>query len=204
MSDLLGLASKTEEGADWRGTIEVEMGGEMLEVTIRQLFDPEERRFRSMVDSEKIAEMQEAIPDDLAEELQELRSMSPDDRSDGEEERMVELNQELQSHLSDIEEPDGLYEALRYAAKKAVCPDDEDVRNALDDAEIVKWAEDEYGVTVNTPEDLYDASKEGPGAGNPGPLKAYVQERIIDQSTDGTSYEIGMQAMQESLDTEGN
>jgi len=203
MSDVLQAMEKAEEGAEWRGNIRADIDGEVHDLTIRQLFDPEARKVESLIDTTVLREIREAIPDDVKDEYEDLQEK--DDLDDDEEDRLRELTQQMNEAKEEVGTPDGFFKAVRFAARKALVPDEDDVHEALADPEFVRYVEDEYDVgRVNEPEDLYDPDKEGPVEGHPGPLKDHIQKTLIDRATDGASYQIGMKVLEESLEEEGN
>lgn len=213
MSDVLELAAKAKESAEWRGETSVERNGEVLDVAYRQLFDQEQTRVKALIDITALAAVQEAIPDDLREELEELQEIPEDERTDEQEERFVEVVKEMNEYEkeADIDEED-FSKALRYAAKKGITPDKQDVEQAFSDPDLLQELEQEYngGETIREPDDLYDPDKEGPGAGEPGPLKDYLQDVVVEGSMDGDAKQLGMTVIEESLpdpdedDEEGN
>lgn len=190
MSDLHSVREKVSEGADWRGTISVEIDGEEYDLTVRQLRDPEFYEVMSMVDRSELQEMQEELPDDKMDEYQELQSM--EERSEEEEERMEELQSELENSDADFFTvlSEDTFEGIRQAAKYAVVPDEEDLQEVFQNR--ARAVEQEYGVKVQTPEDVRPAVED-------------EIESMLDESTDFVSFVIGMKALLESVgEDEGN
>jgi hypothetical protein len=188
MSDLFEVRNKTESGAEWRGEIDVVIDEDHHELTVRQLLDPEFWEVMSLIDTDELAALESALPEDKMEEYDELQES--DDLSGEDRERLEELQAEIEE--SDINLFDTLsketYEGLLTAAKYGVEPDAEDVRYAL--ANFTNDIDDMYGGTAND-----DAEQ-------------YVNEQIIapmiDRSTDFTSFAIGIKVVGATLDDEGN
>lgn len=190
MSDLHSVRQKVEEGADWRGTIRVEIGDEEHELTVRQLRDPEFQEVMSLIDREELQELQSELGGTDMEEYRELQQA--EDLDEEEEERLEELREELQQSSGNIFDvlSTETFEGIRRCAKYAVEPDEEDLREAFVDraAEI----ESEYGVKVKTPEDVRPAIQDD-------------IEAMIDRATNLASFTIGIQALVETIgEDEGN
>lgn len=187
MSDLHSVRQKVEEGANWRGTIRVELDGEEHELTIRQLRDPEFQEVMSLIDREELQELQSDMGDSDLEEYRELQQK--EDLDDEERERLEELRGSLQESTGNIFDvlSDDTFDGIRRCAKYCVEPDEEDLREAFVDraADI----EAEYGVKVQTPEDVKPAIQDD-------------IEDMIDRSTNLASFTIGIQALVESIGKE--
>lgn len=189
MSDLNELKSKTQEGADWRGSINVNIDDEDYELTVRQLYDREFEEVMGKIDREELQSLRDALPEDVMDEYTELRDA--DELTEEEEERLSELQDELEDEAVDIFDvlSSETFEGIRLAAKTAVVPDEEDLRTAF--RERAAEIESEYGVAVKTPEDVKPA------------LNDEIDE-MIEQSTGFVSFAIGIQALTASVDDEGN
>lgn len=191
MSDLFEARRKTEDAANWRGTINVHLRDEdedPTQLTVRQLFDPEFWEVMSKIDTDELAELQADLPEDKMEEFRELQNA--DTLSDEEEDRLEELQREVEEQ--DINIFDVLsyetYLGLKQAAKYGVVPDEEDIRRAL--TEHVNEIEEEYG------------GKEHKHA------EAWVNDNVvspmIERSTNLASFAIGVKALGETLGDSGN
>lgn len=183
MSDLFEAREKVEKGAEWRGEINAEIDGETQQLTVRQLFDPEQWEVMSQIDMDELEALQEDLPEDKMEELAELRDS--DSLTDDEQDRLEELQDELDD--GDINIFDELsyetYKGLMTAAKYGIVPDDADVRYAL--TNHADEIEESYGSLSN------DAAKQ------------YVNDTVItpmiERSTDFTSFAIGVKVIGETL-----
>lgn len=190
MSDLNSVRQKVEEGAEWRGTIRVEIEDEEHELTVRQLRDPEFQEVMSLIDRDELQELQDSFGGDELEEFRELQQK--EDLDNEERERFEELREVVQDSTGDIFSilSDETFEGIRRCAKYAVEPDEEDVRAAFMDR--ASEIESEYGVKVQTPEDVMPALQDD-------------IEDMIDRSTNLVSFTIGMQALVETIgEDEGN
>lgn len=190
MSDLHEVREKVEEGAEWRGTIRVQIDDEEMELTVRQLRDPEFFEVMSMIDREELQELREQLPSEKMSEYQELQQA--DELDADERERFDELESELE------ENSEGLFtmlsyetfEGVRKCAKYAVEPDDDDVEHAF--RTRASAIEREYGIKVSQPEDIIPA------------LQDDIDD-MIDRATKFTSFNIGIQALVQSVgEDEGN
>lgn len=188
MSDLFEVRQKTEEGAEWRGSINVAIDGDQHELTVRQLRDPEFWDVMSQVDTEELEALQSDLPEDKMEEYRDLQES--DELSDDDEDRLEALQEEVEEEDINLFEKLSVetYKGLKQAAKYGVEPDESDVRMALTDHtdDIV----DNYG----------SASNEN--------ARQYVNDTIvkpmIERSTNFTSFAIGVKALGETLGDTGN
>lgn len=191
MSDFDKLRKKVAEGRDWRGTIRVNIDGDELELTVRQLRDPEYYDVLSSIDRDELQELRDAYPQDVLEEYRELQN-SEEDLTDEEQERFEELRDTLEEESPDFTNvlSQSTFDGIRQCAKYAVEPDDEDLASAFQSraAEI----EREYNTKVQTPEDVRPALQD-------------ELEELIDDATDFASFTIGMQALVQTVgEDEGN
>jgi hypothetical protein len=166
------------------------MYGEKVELTVRQLRDPEFREVMSLIDRDELDEMRGDMDEETVEELQDLRTK--DESTDEERERFEELRAEMEAQSSDLFDAvsESTFEGIRKCAKYAVVPDEEDKREAFVDraAEI----ESEYGIKVQQPADVEEALQDD-------------IEQMIDDATEFVSFAIGMQALLETVGKdEGN
>lgn len=190
MSDLSSVRQKVEEGANWRGTINVSIGGEEHELTVRQLKDSEFREVMSLIDRGELQEFQDGMPEDLLDEHRELQQK--DNLDEEESERLTELENKLDEQSVDIFEvlSEDTFEGIQKCAKYAVEPDEEDLREAF--MERAPEIEEEYGVKVQTPDDVRPA------------LQDDIDD-MIERSTNFTSFAIGIQALVQTVgEDEGN
>lgn len=188
MSDLFETRSKTEQGAEWRGNITISMDGEQLNLTVRQLRDPEFWEVMSLVDTDELKELQNQLPEDKMEEFKDLRNQ--EDLSDADQDRLETLQNELENaevDMFDIISPE-TFEGIRKSAKYGVEPDAEDKREAL--IEHGDEIEEEYGRTSDE-----EAAK-------------YVNDKVIhpmiDRMTGFTSFTIGIKCLTETIGDTGN
>lgn len=188
MSDLFEVREKVEKGAKWRGTINVEIDGEVKELTVRQLRDPEFWEVMSMVDTDELENLQADLPEDVQEEMRELQHA--DDLDEDDEERLEELQSEIEN--SGINMFDAISEetfnGVKLCAKYGVEPDDSDIRDAL--TRFTDDINDKYGGTSHDEARQY--------------VNDQVIEPMIEQSTDFTSFAIGVRVLSETLEDEGN
>lgn len=190
MSDLNQLRQKVEEGAEWRGSIRVTIGGEEMELTVRQLKDHEFFEVMSHIDRDELQQLRSEMPGDLMDEYQELQRK--EELDDEEQERFEELEERLEDESVDLFEvlSEETFLGIQKCAKYAVEPDDEDRRQAF--TERAPEIEREYGVKVSTPEDVEPALQDD-------------IENLIENATNFTSFTIGIQALVESVgEDEGN
>lgn len=189
MSDLNELKQKTKEGKEWRGTIRVTIDGDEKELTIRQLVDPELEEVMGLIDREELQALREDMPQDLMEEYKELQR--EEELGDEEQARFEELEETLQEqspNIFDVLSSD-TFEGIRQCAKYAVEPDEEDLQEAF--MSRASEIEMEYGVKVQEPEDVKPALQDD-------------IEFMIENSTNFTSFTIGIQALVETVGDEGN
>lgn len=189
MSDLSVAKQKLKEGADWRGTITVEIGGESVELTVRQLRDPEFEEVMGYIDRDELTELREQYPADKMEELRELRNA--DDLDPDDEQRKDELESEMEDVDVDIFKvlSQSTFNGIRQAAIYGVEPDDDDKQEAFKNR--AHEIEREYGTKVETVDDVTEA------------LQDEWEESVMN-ATNFTSFQIGMKVLTETVDTEGN
>jgi len=189
MSDLFDVREKTEKGKKWRGEITVPMDGESKTLTVRQLVDTEFWEIGSYVDFDELQNLEDV--EDLDEQkVDELRELSEkDELTDEEEDRMAELEDELDTEFNIFDAISmDTFLGIKKTAKYCVEPDENDLVNALNNhaADI----EADHGLANDENARKY--------------VNANVIEPMIDDSTDLTSFMIGMKALEATLETEGN
>lgn len=190
MSDLNAVREKVAEGAEWRGTIRVNIADTEMELTVRQLKDPEFFEVMSMVDREELQQLRESLPEDEMDEYRELQRA--EELTDEERERFNELESELEENSVSMFEvlSEETFEGIRRCAKYAVEPDRQDLEQAF--RERAAEIEREYGVKVSEPDDVRVALQDD-------------IESMIDNATDFTSFTIGIQALVQTVgQDEGN
>jgi hypothetical protein len=189
MSDLFDVRGKTEEGKAWRGEITVPMDGESKELTVRQLVDTEFWEVGSYIDFDELENLEDV--DDLDEEkVDELRELSEkSDLTDEESDRLQELNEQLDTEFNIFDAISmDTFIGIKKTAKYCVEPDQNDIVQTMNNhaAEI----EADYGT----------ASQEN--------AEDWLNENVIypmiEDSTDLTSFMIGMKALEATLESEGN
>jgi len=188
MSDLFEVREKTERGAQWRGTISVTIDDEQKELTVRQLRDTEFWEVMSSIDTDELENLQTELPEETMDEYEELQNK--DSLTDDERERLDNLQEEVENadvNIFDVLSRD-TYEGLKQAAKYGVEPDEADVQTAL--TQHVNEIEDQYGGTSHEDARQY--------------VQDHVIEPMVERSTDFTSFAIGIRALGETLDSEGN
>jgi len=190
MSDLFSVREKTEKGKKWRGEITIPDDGESNTLTVRQLVDTELWEVKSYIDFDELSSLDENedIDQDKLDELRELTE-SDDELSDEEEERLSELEEELDSGFDILDSISmDTFIGIKKTAKYCVEPDNNDVVQVMNDhaAEI----EDRYGTATQENAVKY-ANEE-------------IVKPMIDDSTDLTSFMIGIKALEETLGDEGN
>jgi hypothetical protein len=183
MSDLFEARAKTEKGTAWRGNINVSIRGEQHDLTVRQLNDPEQWEVMSQVDTDELEELQSQLPE---EKMDEYRELSDKEELTEEEERKLENIQD-QIEEEDIDLFGTLsfetYKGLMTAAKYGVVPDESDIRQAL--TEHTNEIEERYGGTSHEDAEQYVNDE-------------YV-EPMIEESTDFTSFAVGIKVLGETL-----
>ncbi len=186
MSDLHKVRQKATEGKEWRGTIRVMLGDDEAELTVRQLTDPEFFEVMSMIDQDELEELQGELPDEEMERYNELQEK--DELTDEEVEEFADLEEELSEASGNLFQvlSRSTFNGVLLCAKYAVEPDDEDLRSALMDDEWVMEKEQEGYGPIKTPEDCYE------------PMKDDIEEMIVNL-TDFTSFNIGIQALIETV-----
>ena len=189
MSDLFEVRQKTEEGTNWRGEITVPIDGESKTLTVRQLNDTEFWEIGSHIDFDELESLEEVedLDEDKVDELRELTEK--DDLTDEESERLAELEAELDTEFSIFDEISmDTFLGIKNTAKYCVEPDENDVASAM--ADHAAEVEETYGVA-----DHENTRKW---------LNKNVIHPMIDDSTNLTSFIIGMKALEATLDDEGN
>ena len=189
MSDLFDVRQKTEDGKNWRGEITVPMDGESKELTVRQLVDTEFWEVGSYIDFDELENLEDV--DDLDEEkVDELRELSEKSDLTGEEsDRLQELNEQLDTEFNIFDAISmDTFTGIKKTAKYCVEPDQNDIVNTMNNhaAEI----EADYGTASQ------DNAEEW--------LNENVIHPMIEDSTDLTSFMIGMKALEATLESEGN
>lgn len=188
MSDLFELREKVEDGANWRGSINVEIDDTVKTLTVRQLRDPEFWEVMSKIDTDELEGLQDDIPDDVSEELRKLQES--DELDDAEEERLEELQERIEADGVNMFDKISreTFEGIKQCAKYGVEPDEEDVRHVLttQPGDI----EEQYGGTGN------DEARQF--------VNDHVIEPMVEQSTDFTSFAVGIRVLSETLEDEGN
>lgn len=198
MSDLHKLDQKVTQGRKWRGEIHVAFNGEEHTLKVRQLLDPEFREVLEKIDTEELEALKNDLPEDLTDEYREL-SEKTDDLTEEEQDRLVELEEQLSSSENLFEKlSSDTLEAFRLCAKYAVVPDDEDIEKAFNNYDYVSQVEDEYGINVSTPNDLYNPAADGLPNKSAGPLKDKIGV-MIDSMTQFASISVGMYAFRETM-----
>lgn len=188
MSDLFKTRKKVEEGAEWRGTIDVEIEGDSMELSVRQMYDPEFWEVMSLVDTDELEDLQAELPDEKMEEFQELRDK--DDLSEKEEKKLSNLQEELENEEVNMFDTlsDDTFEGIRRAAKYGWVPDEHDAREAL--TQYGQEIQDEYGQA--TTEEATDWLQEN-----------YI-EPTVDRATGFASFAIGIKVLTETIGDTGN
>jgi hypothetical protein len=95
MSDLFQTRKKVEDGAKWRGEINISIDGETDTLCVRQLPDSEFWEVMSLIDTDELNELQESLPDEQMEEYQELKEK--EGLTDGEQNRLETLQAEIEN-----------------------------------------------------------------------------------------------------------
>jgi len=180
MSGFSKAKAKLKEGSDWRGEITVDIDDEPVTLCVRQLTDPQMEEVMALFDRDEIEELRSQYPDDVRDELDDLRDK--EDLTDEEEERRSELQSQMEDADVDIFGvlSEDTFEAVRLAAIYGVEPDDEDMANAMRNR--AHEIEREYGIQVKEPEDTRDALKD-------------EWETRVRSATDFASFEIGMECL---------
>lgn len=192
MSDLFELRQKVEEGAKWRGSINVVIDDDSYELNVRQLRDPEFWEVMSQVDEDEIEDLQNKLSEELGEEkmeeLQELRDK--EDLTDDEEEKLQAMQTEMENQDINLFDTISLdtFNGLRQAAKYGVEPDQQDIQRILT----------QHGAEVD---EMYGRATEDEARRwyNENELPA-----LIDRCTNFVSFTIGIQVLGEAIGDTGN
>jgi len=189
MSDLFDVRQKTEEGKQWRGEITVPMDGESKTLTVRQLVDTEFWEVGSYIDFDEVQNLEdvEDLDEDKVDEMRELSEQ--DDLTDEQQDRMAELEEKLDTEFNIFDAISmDTFLGIKKTAKYCIEPDENDIVQAMNNhaADI----EDDYGLANHENAREY--------------VNKNVIEPMIDDSTDLTSFMIGMKALEATLETEGN
>jgi hypothetical protein len=188
MSDLFETRSKIEEGASWRGNINVNIDDEEKELSVRQLRDPEFWEVMELIDREALRSLKSELNEEKMDEYQELRES--EDLDEDEKERLKELQHELEDESVDIFDrlDHDTFMGVRQAAKYGVVPDEADKREAL--IEKGDHIEEQYGYEPTSSEDTEE----------------YLNDeiaRMMDRSTRFVSFTIGIQVLRETMGDSG-
>jgi hypothetical protein len=124
----------------------------------------------------------------VQEELQDLQRK--DDLTEDERERLEELQQEVEENGLNLFDSISkeTFDGIKQCAKYGVEPDTEDIRDAL--TRFTDDIESQYGGTSQDDARQY--------------LNDHVIAPMIEQSTDFTSFAIGVRVLSETLEDEGN
>lgn len=188
MSDLFTTRKKVEEGAEWRGSININIDDEQQQLCVRQLRDPEFWEVMSQIDIDELESLGGDLPEDELEEFQELRDK--DSLTDAEEQRLEALQNDLENQEGTLFDniSTETFEGVRLAAKYGAEPDNEDKRDAIRD--FAQEIENDYGqVTDETAEQWVNDN---------------IIHPMMDASTDFTSFSIGVKVLTETLEKKGN
>jgi len=183
MSDLFKTRQKVEEGAEWRGEITVSIDGEQMDLTVRQLRDPEFWEVMSLVDTDELEALQDELPEEKMEEYRDLRDA--DDLDAADEDRLEALQEDLEGadvEMFDIISTD-TFEGIRKAAKYGVEPDAEDTREAL--IEHGNEIEERYGRTTDEEAARF--------------VNDTIIHPMIDAATGFTSFSVGIKCLTETI-----
>lgn len=189
MSDFHKTKQKLKEGAEWRGTINVSIDGEDMELTVRKLRDPEYEEVMGLISRDELEALREQMPTEKVEEHRELQRA--EDLSDEERERLDELEAEIREESPSLFDvlSEQTFDGIRRCAKYGVEPDEEDLAHAF--RERATQIEREHGIKVQTPEDIE------------GVLKKEMQQHI-DEATNLASFQMGMEVLVETVGDEKN
>jgi len=189
MSDLFEARRKTEDAANWRGSINVSIDGDGTDnLTVRQLYDPEFWEVMSQIDTDELEELQADLPEDKMERFRELQNA--DELSDEEDKELSELQNEVEEEDINIFEVLSYetYQGIKTAAKYGVVPDESDIQMAL--TEHTADIADQYGGTSHDAAEQY--------------VNDHVVTPMIEESTNLASFAIGVKALGETLGDSGN
>jgi len=183
MSDLFSAREKVEKGAEWRGSINVDIGGDVMNLTVRQLVDPEQWEVMSKVDTDELEALQEQLPEDKMERLEELQEA--DTLSEAEEDELETIQTDIEEEEIDIFDTLSYetYSGLKTAAEYGVEPDQSDIQTVI--ANNADELEDTYGSMTE------NAARE------------FIQDRdiqpLVEKSTNFASFTIGVKVLGETL-----
>lgn len=169
MSDLFAVDSKVQQGLEWRGTVEVEMDGESLELQHRDLDTEEFSHTMDIIGEETFADLQERFGEmdgDAELELDESdlnridELQSKDELTDEEQAELAEYSDKVGGvdQIMAIVSTPSIVEGCRYAAKLAVVPDDDDIDHVMD--MTLTEQEETFGETAKTRQQARKLAKE--------------------------------------------
>jgi hypothetical protein len=199
MSEYFKSREKLIQGNNWRGTIDVEIDDESYEWTVRQISDDEYFDVISDIDRDSLSQFRDDIDEDKLEEFRELRDR--DDLDDDEQERHDELREELED--TDILDriDDDTFNAIRRAGMYGVVPSEDEVNHVMS----LTFEEQDRLFSEHkdkVPEIVHDGNVriQSRDVGEK-VVKEDIKERLRN-ATDFLSFEVGMQVLKKTMDTE--
>lgn len=173
----------------------MQIDDEEHELTVRPLKDAEMIRIRSKLDLDEMEGLGDELSDtDEWDEYMDLLDKSEEELTDEERARRDELESTLEEHGDGAMEEilsEETYEALAYAAKCAVVPDDADASAVLRDQDLATDFEEKYGVSIKSKADAKDVLNE-------------EIEEMVENATGFVSIAIGVRALTKGVGNVGN
>jgi len=127
--DVFRAKEKTQNAENWRGTVEIPMGGETIELGHRLLNEGEMTRLQTMIDSSEAVEYEQEQAEEY-ERAMELQEKPREELSESERKELEQLLAEIRQEKDDVEDQfsaEALDELLALG-KEAVKPSPDDVR----------------------------------------------------------------------------
>lgn len=150
MSEWAELRNQIQQGADWRGTVNVPVGDETFEITYRLLTESERQSLLPRIDMKSLVEHREEGQSDAEEVVEDLQSA--DDLSEAEEEQLQEAQMDLARQRADLIDALGAetFEAIRDAGRIGIVPDEEDVSQVME--EPIAESRERFGPIDDVPD----------------------------------------------------
>lgn len=194
--DYITARRKITQGTDWRGTANVSIGGETMEIGHRLLTEDEFLELKRVIPLSELQEYEEEDQSEAEERLQELQAK--DDLTESEEGELERLQAEVASMQEEIEDVLGedAYEMILESGKRAIAPTDADIDDFLD-------ADPDLQCQIAG----VDSIKQLPAHMSRDEAEEILEEdmqRMVEGQPYPIKFTIGMQAFQETVRVLGN
>lgn len=179
-----GFKAKLQEGIDWRGSTTIEIDGDEIDVTYRQLYDREEAQYREKIDLQPFQKAQKNLDEEERDRLQDLANV--DDPTDAEREELENLQSQAglsDGEMSSITEGESA-DALIEVAKCGIMPTPDDVDYAWEKPE--SWKIENYGKAPKQKGEMRKLIKDS-------------MENLLEKSTDRAAILLGLRVYIDTL-----